>query len=505
MALLPSFCSQNWQQGGIVRRFAVLIVCLLVLPVSVARAWTWPVDGPVLRPFSFDHDHPYAGGQHRGLDLGAAAGTPVLAPADGVVSFADTVPTGGKTVSIQTPFGYTATLVHLGTIGVKRGALVGEASVVGTVGPSGQVDLTEPFVYFGVRVTADDQGYVDPLTFLPPRVAVSPPATVEPAVEASVTPSVPALAVAEPSVPTASPPAVQTPPVEPIAVPTQETASPAAASAATEAAPAAQLPQAEAAAPWVPTTAAQAAPAAARLEETPRATTVMTQQAGSEVKAGETSLIRPAVPVVAPELLQPEQPVLLSVLGSSHLELPDSFASASRHPVRRMRPGAHGSPEAEAFAPGARASSQGASTSRVPSRLAQRLPASRATHESASSRSGRWHLLFPLALAVLTLAARLLLGRRRPAPEKAARIMSLPESEHSVGKAKQQAEDFGRAGLALRGRETASRPRGGLRGTGGHLRALPPLEGERRADGQRHGRARHAGDGERRSRGRLAA
>ena len=97
------------------------------------------------------------------------------------MSFAGTVPTGGKTVSIQTPFGYTATLVHLGSIGVTRGALVGEASVVGTVGPSGVVESTEPYVYFGTRVTSDPQGYVDPLTLLPPRVTVAGTPAAEPA------------------------------------------------------------------------------------------------------------------------------------------------------------------------------------------------------------------------------------------------------------------------------------------------------------------------------------
>ena len=49
------------------RRFAVLLsLCAVALPVSAAGAWTWPVDGPVLRPFSFDRAHPYAAGQHRG-------------------------------------------------------------------------------------------------------------------------------------------------------------------------------------------------------------------------------------------------------------------------------------------------------------------------------------------------------------------------------------------------------------------------------------------------------
>src|SRR5262245_64649228 len=129
------------------RRFAVLIVCALAMPVSVAKAWTWPVDGPVLRAFSFDRAHPYAGGQHRGLDIGSPAGAQVHAPAAGVVSFAGTVPTGGKAVSIQLPSGYTATLVHLGSIGVDRGQSVAEGATVGTVGPSGVVGSTEPFGY----------------------------------------------------------------------------------------------------------------------------------------------------------------------------------------------------------------------------------------------------------------------------------------------------------------------------------------------------------------------
>ena len=87
------------------RAVVLMIICACALPVSVAQAWTWPVDGPVLRPFSFDRAHPYAAGQHRGVDLGAPTGRAVLAPTAGVVSFAGTVPTGGKTVSIQTPTG----------------------------------------------------------------------------------------------------------------------------------------------------------------------------------------------------------------------------------------------------------------------------------------------------------------------------------------------------------------------------------------------------------------
>ena len=166
-----------------VRLVALSALLVLALP-SVASAWTWPVDGPVLRPFSFGSD-PYAAGQHRGIDIGAPSGMPVVAAAGGVVSFAGTVPNGGKTVTIQTPTGYAVTLVHLGSILVLRGTTVEEGATVGTVGPSGVPDVAEPYVYLGIRVASDDQGYVDPLLFLPPRAAppVSPAPAADPPAE----------------------------------------------------------------------------------------------------------------------------------------------------------------------------------------------------------------------------------------------------------------------------------------------------------------------------------
>ena len=82
-----------------------------------ALAWTWPADGPVLGPFILG-DNPYAGGQHRGVDIAGEAGAPVRSPAAGVVSFAGTVPGGGRSVTVQTADGHSVTLIHLGSIAV---------------------------------------------------------------------------------------------------------------------------------------------------------------------------------------------------------------------------------------------------------------------------------------------------------------------------------------------------------------------------------------------------
>jgi hypothetical protein len=157
------------------KRLVILLPVLLAFQVGVqpALAWTWPVDGPVLRPFKLGDD-PYAGGQHRGIDIGAPLGKSVRAPAGGRISFAGTVPTSGKSVTIQTPEGYSVTLVQLGTIGVTRGAAVGEGAIVGMIGPSGEPGVAAPHVHLGVRLTSDPNGYLDPLRFLPPRLAATP-------------------------------------------------------------------------------------------------------------------------------------------------------------------------------------------------------------------------------------------------------------------------------------------------------------------------------------------
>jgi len=126
------------------------------------------VQGPIVKPFAYDEAHPYAAGQHRGIDIGDdAAGETVVAPAAGTVSFAGSVPTNGESVTIETPDGYSVTLTHLGSITVGKGATVAEQAAIGTVGPSGTPEVDGPYVHLGIRVTADPNGYVDPLGLLP--------------------------------------------------------------------------------------------------------------------------------------------------------------------------------------------------------------------------------------------------------------------------------------------------------------------------------------------------
>ncbi len=184
------------------RRMVALLPVLIAFQAGAppALAWTWPVDGPVLRPFKYGDD-PYAAGQHRGVDVGADPGDAVRAPVSGIVSFAGTVPGGGRTLTLQTDDGLSVTLVHLGGIAVPRAMEVEEGVVVGEVGPSGEAEHPRPYVHLGVRRTSEADGYLDPLAFLPARAPVKAPAAtaVEPAPAASSAPA------AGPDAPAAAP------------------------------------------------------------------------------------------------------------------------------------------------------------------------------------------------------------------------------------------------------------------------------------------------------------
>ena len=136
------------------RLLVIAAAGLMALAVTgSAVAWSWPADGDVLRPYALGGDA-YAAGQHRGIDVAGAAGSPVRAPTSGTVSFAGTLPTYGKGVTILTGDGYAVTLVHLGSIGVAKGDTVTEGTSVGTMGSSGDPEHDVPSVHLGVRVEA---------------------------------------------------------------------------------------------------------------------------------------------------------------------------------------------------------------------------------------------------------------------------------------------------------------------------------------------------------------
>jgi len=84
--------------------------------------------------------HPITGKKHlhSGMDFSADIGTPIFAPADGVVEFAGVKGTYGKFLLIDHSFGFKTAFGHLDRYVVKSGDYVSKGDLIGEVGNTGR-------------------------------------------------------------------------------------------------------------------------------------------------------------------------------------------------------------------------------------------------------------------------------------------------------------------------------------------------------------------------------
>jgi murein DD-endopeptidase MepM/ murein hydrolase activator NlpD len=143
---------------------AGVLTIVMLVPSGPARAsgiWTWPVVGPIVRGFD-PPNSPYGSG-HRGIDIGVPVGTPVLAPAAGVVTFAGNV-AGRLFVTIDHGGGLLSTSSFLSAVLVRKGDAVAQGEAVALSGTGHAGDIA-PDVHVGIRLAG---AYVDPLDYLGP-------------------------------------------------------------------------------------------------------------------------------------------------------------------------------------------------------------------------------------------------------------------------------------------------------------------------------------------------
>jgi murein DD-endopeptidase MepM/ murein hydrolase activator NlpD len=124
---------------------------------SIAPAMGLMTDGFGGRPDPVTGRHAL----HRGLDISARRGSPVVAPADGVVVFTGLSGGLGKTIRIAHGLGYTTVYGHLDTIQVEPGEEVRRGAKIGTLGNSGR--STGPHLHYEVHV---DGEAVNPLYYI---------------------------------------------------------------------------------------------------------------------------------------------------------------------------------------------------------------------------------------------------------------------------------------------------------------------------------------------------
>ena len=122
----------------------------------------WPIRGWMTSRFGIRAD-PYTGekSMHSGVDLAAAAGTKVIAPADGMVIFAGSRGAYGKMIIVEHGMGIVTHYGHLSTVLVRVGDDIERGQHIGAVGNTGR--STGPHLHYEVRVDGipvDPEQYV---------------------------------------------------------------------------------------------------------------------------------------------------------------------------------------------------------------------------------------------------------------------------------------------------------------------------------------------------------
>ncbi len=136
---------------------------LIVQEATLARIPSiWPVRGRFASPFGY-RVNPVTGRRdmHKGIDITADKGTPILAPADGVVTFAERFSSYGLTLEITHTDNTKTRYAHTNGFNVEVGTRVKRGDVVAFVGNTGR--STGPHLHYEVhrkgRVT-DPMDYI---------------------------------------------------------------------------------------------------------------------------------------------------------------------------------------------------------------------------------------------------------------------------------------------------------------------------------------------------------
>lgn len=137
--------SQKDSFSSIVRQLEDKRNLLAATPsIRPVKGWTSSRFGYRVSPFTGRRQF------HRGLDIASHSGTPIISPADGVVTFAGRKGLMGNMVTLEHGYGMVTRYGHVKKILKKRGERVKRGETIALVGNTGR--STGPHVHYEVRL-----------------------------------------------------------------------------------------------------------------------------------------------------------------------------------------------------------------------------------------------------------------------------------------------------------------------------------------------------------------
>lgn len=140
------------------------------LPEVTGGTWMKPTNGRLTSGYGW-RNLGYGPEFHYGVDLANSAGTPIVAAADGVVSYAAPLSTYGNVIIITHSVGgqiYTTVYAHLSSFSVSKGAVVSKGQQIGGMGSTGRAFGSH--LHFEIHTgtwQGQKAGSLNPLRYIP--------------------------------------------------------------------------------------------------------------------------------------------------------------------------------------------------------------------------------------------------------------------------------------------------------------------------------------------------
>jgi peptidoglycan LD-endopeptidase LytH len=152
------------------RKLVIAFMGILALGLILPQRGVIPVQNATNKDWnklSFWREPWGQSGVHKGIDIFANIGTPVLASTSGWVIYTGNIKLGGNVVAVLGPKWRIYYYAHLGTINTKCFAWASQGEVIGKVGDSGNAKGKPPHLHYSVmslipypwRVSWQKQGY----------------------------------------------------------------------------------------------------------------------------------------------------------------------------------------------------------------------------------------------------------------------------------------------------------------------------------------------------------
>ena len=94
---------------------------------------------------------PRVGHKHKGVDIFASKGTPVISATRGIVIYTGVLKLGGKVVLVLGPDFKMYYYAHLDTIMAKKLSFIEVGQIIGKVGNTGNAKFTPAHLHFSIR------------------------------------------------------------------------------------------------------------------------------------------------------------------------------------------------------------------------------------------------------------------------------------------------------------------------------------------------------------------